>query len=48
LNELTIKINSLRAESNASNNSINGDRIKKLSEEIDDMNQRVKGNEKTF
>jgi hypothetical protein len=37
-------MNSLRAETNAANNSINGDRMKKLGEEVEDVSQRINDN----
>ena len=37
-------MNSLRADTNAPNASISADKIKKLADEIEEVNQKVDGN----
>lgn len=46
LNEIKIKINNLRADSNSHANTINEDRVKKMQEEMSDIGQRIGSNEK--
>ena len=41
MNELTVKVNSLRTEA-GSDNSISNDRLKKLSDEIDVVNRKIR------
>jgi hypothetical protein len=41
LNELSVKINNLRADTNAPNSSINDNKIKKISDEVGEVNERV-------
>jgi predicted nucleic acid-binding Zn-ribbon protein len=41
-----VKINNIRAETNSPNNSISENKVKKISDEMGDLNQRVSDNEK--
>lgn len=46
INELTLKINNLRADTNAPNNSISENKAKKLADDVHDVTERIADNEK--
>jgi uncharacterized protein YlxW (UPF0749 family) len=46
INELTLKVNALRADTNAPSNSISDNKAKKLADDVRDVNERITDNEK--
>ena len=48
MNELSVKINSMRTDVNEVNNSISNDKLKKVQDDISDLEQKVGSNERTM
>lgn len=46
MNELSVKLNSVRADTNQASNSISNDKLKKVQDEVDGVAQRLEDNEK--
>lgn len=46
INELSVKVNALRADTNAPSNSISENKAKKLADDVQDVTERVADNEK--
>lgn len=48
MNELSVKINNMRTDVNEVNNSISNDKLKKVQDDISDLEQKVSSNERTM
>ena len=48
MNELSVKINNMRTDVNEVNNSISNDKLKKVQDDISDLEQKVSNNERTM
>ena len=46
MNELSVKLNNVRADTNPASNSISNDKLKKVQDEVDEVSQRLADNEK--
>lgn len=46
MNELSVKLNNVRADTNQASNSIANDKVKKLQDDMEDLSQRLNDNEK--